>query len=149
MGGATEELGGIFGDAGTATEDFGGALTSMNTEVEGAQGGLTDANTVIGEFGQSATTAGETTGGMGKSVTTAAGAITALGGTIGSVVGSLFRYQDIQLKLQKAQAAAARATETYRKAEAGLDALLKTATSNARRYRSRKTAISGCTSQSQ
>ena len=131
MGSATEELGGIFGEAGTSTADFSANMDAVGGAADATVGGLTDANTAVGDFGTSATTAGETTGGMGKSVTTAAGAITALGGTIGSVVGSLFRYQDIQLKLQKAQAAAARATETYRKAEAGLDALLKTATSNA------------------
>ena len=149
MGGATEELGGIFGDAGTATEDFGGALTSMNGEVEGVQGGLTEANTVMGDFGGAATTAGSSATDFGSSVTNITGGIAALGGIIGSTVSALFRYQDIQLKVQKAQLAAARAAETYRKSEASLSALLKTATSNAAGIAASKTTISRCTRQSQ
>lgn len=131
VGSATEGLGGIFSGAGTEAEDFGGSLGTMNESALAVEGGLTDANTVMGDFGESATTAGASTQGFGSSVASIAGGITALGGTIGSAVGAFFRYQDIQLKVQKAQLAAARAAETYRKAEEAVDNILKTATSNA------------------
>jgi hypothetical protein len=131
VGSATEGLGGIFTGAGTEAEDFGGALGTMNESALAVEGGLTGANTVMGDFGESATTAGASTQSLGGSVTNIAGSITALGGTIGSAVGAFFRYQDIQLKVQKAQLAAARSAEAYRKAEAAVDALLSKATSNA------------------
>ena len=82
------------------------------------------------EFGASTEEAAGKTEDFGSSVTTMSGSLAAIGGTIGSVVSSLFRYNDIQLKVQKAQLTSARATEMSRKAEEGLDKVLSTATSN-------------------
>ena len=130
MGSATEELGGIFGEAGTSTADFTANMDAVGGAADATVGGLTDANKVVEDFGGAATTAGSSATDFGSSVTNITGGVAALGGIIGSTVSALFRYQDIQLKVQKAQLAAARAAETYRKSEASLSALLKTATSN-------------------
>ena len=130
MGTATEDLGGIFGEAGSASEEFGGALTSMNTEVEGIQGGLTDANTVVGEFGEATAGAGtsatDALGGIGQ----LAGGIVGLGGTIGTAISTIFRMQDAQLALDKANLKTTKSTEAARKASVAFDTLLASAKTN-------------------
>ena len=130
VGTATGELGGIFTEAGGASEEFGGALTGMNTEIEGVSGGLTEANTVVGEFGDAATGAGTSAttamGGIGQM----AGAVTGLGSTIGLAVSTVFRMQDAQLALDKANLKATKSTESARKAAVAFDNLLKSATGN-------------------
>ena len=67
MGSATEELGGIFGEAGTSTADFTANMDAVGGAADATVGGLTDANKVVEDFG-GATTAGETTD-FGRSVT--------------------------------------------------------------------------------
>ena len=130
VGTATGELGGIFTEAGGASEEFGGALTGMNTEIEGVSGGLTEANTVVGEFGEATAGAGvsatDAMGGIGQM----SGAIVGLGGTIGTAISTIFRMQDAQLALDKANFKVTKSTETARKASVAFDTLLKSATSN-------------------
>ena len=74
----------------------------MNTEIEGVAGGLTEANTVVGEFGEATAGAGtsatDAMGGIGQM----SGAIVGLGGTIGTAISTIFRMQDAQLSLDKA-----------------------------------------------
>ena len=130
MGAATGDLTGIFAEAGTSSEEFGGALTGMNDSAMAVEGGLTDANTAVGDFG-------EATAGAGASATTAmggigqmAGAVTGLGSTIGLAVSTVFRMQDAQLALDKANLKATKSTESARKAAVAFDTLLKSATGN-------------------
>ena len=94
------------------------------------EGGLTDANTAVGDFGTAATGAGtsatDAMGGIGQM----SGAIVGLGGTIGTAVSTIFRMQDAQLSLDKANLKSARSTESARKASVAFDNLLKTAKGN-------------------
>ena len=130
MGAATGDLTGIFAEAGTSSEEFGGALTGMNDSAMAVEGGLTEANTAVGDFGTSATTAGESAttamGGIGQM----SGAIVGLGGTIGTAISTIFRMQDAQLSLDKANFKVTKSTETARKAAVAFDTLLKSATGN-------------------
>jgi hypothetical protein len=130
MGTAGEELGGIFDGAGTASEEFGGALSSMTDSTEAVSGGLTEATTMAEGFGDSmgGVSRGATgaLGGLGQM----SGAVVGLGGTIGSAISTMFRMQDAQLSLDKANLKAAKSTEVARKAQVGFDNLLKTAKGN-------------------
>ena len=130
MGAATGDLTGIFAEAGTSSEEFGGALTGMNDEAMAVEGGLTDANTAVGDFGNSATTAGESAttamGGIGQM----SGAIVGLGGTIGTAISTIFRMQDAQLALDKANLKTTKSTEAARKASVAFDTLLASAKTN-------------------
>ena len=121
-----ESLQGIedpFAAVGQGAED---AITPV-TELGSAAGETAPLLAEMGTEGEAATTGMKS---MGSSITTMSSSMAAIGGTIGTVVSSLFRYNEIQLKVQKAQLASARATESSRKAEEGLDRILATATGN-------------------
>ncbi len=130
VGTATEDLGGIFSGAGTEVETFSGTMDAVGGSADAATGGLSGANTMVGDFGEAASTSADKTGDFGGSLQGITGSITAVGGTIGGLISLLFTYQDAQIRVQKAQLGAAKAAEAYRKAEAAVDKLLATATSN-------------------
>ena len=117
IGGATEGLSGIFAAAGTQSEEFGGALTSMNDSAMAVEGGLTDANTAVGDFGAAATGAGLVPQMRWVESVRCLVLSLALGGTIGTAVSTIFRMQDAQLALDKANLKATRSTESARKAQ--------------------------------
>ena len=98
-------------------------MTELGTEGTAAADGITELGTKTEE------SAGKTMG-FADAMGTMTGSIAAIGGSIGSLIGSFTRYNEIQLKVQKAQLMSARATEMSRKAEEGLDKVLATATSN-------------------
>ena len=130
IGGATEDLSGIFASAGTSSEEFGGALTSMNDSAMAAQGGLDETNTSMANFATSAEGAGSGASSAMSGIGQMSGAIVGLGGTIGTAVTTIYRMQDAQLALDKANLKSARSTESARKASVAFDTLLKTAKTN-------------------
>lgn len=112
-------------------------FAAIGTGAEGAVGPVTElgsaattTGTDLTEMGSATETAATSTEGFGSSVSKMSGGIAAIGGTIGTIVSSLFRYNEIQLKVQKAQLASAKSAEFYRKSEEGIDKILASATGN-------------------
>jgi hypothetical protein len=108
---------------GTASTETAATMGELVTEGEAVTTGMTEMGTATEEAGSKSES-------FGSSLTTVTSGIAAIGGAIGSAVSAYFRYADAQNKVVKAQAMLTRATETHRKAEAGLDAVLSKATSN-------------------
>jgi hypothetical protein len=128
---ALEGMGSAFEGAGTATTTFNDVLSSTGTAAQTAAGGLEQANTLVGEFGASADSAKGATEGLTGSVAGTVGGFTAMGSIVTSTVSTLFRMEDAQLRLDKANLMVERSTEGARKAQLAFDNLLSTASSNA------------------
>ena len=105
-------------------------MDAVGGSADAATGGLSEANTLTGDYAESASTAADSTGGFADSFAGVSGAVVSVAGTIGGLIGTFVSYQNAQARAQKAQLAAARAAETYRKSEEAVDKLLATATSN-------------------
>ena len=124
-------MGSAFEGAGTATTTFNDVLSSTGSAAQTAAGGLEQANTLVGEFGASADSAKGSTEGLTGSVAGSVGGFTAMGSIVSSTVGTLFRMEDAQLRVDKANLMVERSTEAARKAQIAFDNILSTASSNA------------------
>jgi exonuclease VII small subunit len=119
-----EGMGGIFTEAGTQAETFNGALVSLNETSLAASGSLTDTNLLTENLALGMGEAGTSTESFSNSTASAIGNITALGGTLGTAVSLVFRLQDAQLRLDRANISASRSTEIARKAQVALNTLI-------------------------
>jgi hypothetical protein len=110
-------------DASDSVGDLSADLDAVGGSADAAVGGLTPANTLVGDIGEtSETTAGKITGMTGQ--------IAAVGATVGTTVSTLFRYQDAQLALDRANLKLEKSQEAARKAVVAFDTLLGKAKTN-------------------
>jgi hypothetical protein len=130
MGSSMDTLSGAMAGAGTEAETFGGALTSMNDSAMATNGGLTETNTLLGDYSTAAGEAESSSKGFGGSATGVAAGMVGLASNVNSAWQAVDNLIDSQYSVQRANIAAARATEMARKAEEGLDKIIKGAKGN-------------------
>jgi hypothetical protein len=127
---AGEDMVSIFEGAGTATEDFGGALEGMGDSAGAVEGGLTGTNTMMGDFAIKADAGSKGAMGAGKSFGIMSGSMIGFAASANNAFQSVDNLIDAQYNVQRANIAAARATEGARKADVALDKVMQSATKN-------------------
>ena len=127
---SAEQLTGAFSGAGTEAETFSGGLSSMNDSAQAINGGLSETSTLTDNLATGMGTATTATESLGSSTQSAIGTFTALGGALGTGIGLVFRMNDAQLRLDKANFKVVKSTEAARKAQVAFNSLLEKAPSN-------------------